>query len=146
MKHRITKHPQLEGTHSDHQGQLLALHRTTKPKPYVSEWYPNSPAAQGHAHHPLEKNLSLTPTWHNSIPFSAGSDSICCQAEHLDSLMLGCSPASCPPVCTYILSCPIPGANLALALVQLHVAGDCPHLSRSFCKDSTLGETTAHAV
>lgn len=30
MKHRITKHPQLEGTHNDHQGQLLALHRTTQ--------------------------------------------------------------------------------------------------------------------
>lgn len=34
-----------------------------------------------------------------------------------------------PLVCTYILSCPTRGQNLALALVQLHALGDCPALT-----------------
>ena len=72
---RITRYPELEGTHKNHQIQLLIPHRTTQSSNPMSE---NSVqrllellAARGcdlgslgslsHAYHPLVKNLILTP-------------------------------------------------------------------------------------
>jgi len=42
------------------------------------------------------------------------SDSTCHQPEPPDPFLWGCSPASCTPVCRYMQSCPIPGAEYGL--------------------------------
>lgn len=76
-------------------------------------------------------------SWPFWLPgYIVGSYWACHQPEHPDLFLQGCSPTSCPPVCTYIQDYIIPGAESE----KCYVVGDCIALwqgvTRSLCKAS----------
>jgi len=130
------------GSAQDHPNPNPNLHTMLKMRPCKAEWDIRSPQQLA--------VLGLRYSWPFWQPeHTAGSDSTCCQAEPLDSLTLGCSPASCPPIYTYILRCPTPGAEFGACSCSTSHSWwlPSPNIFQGLStRTLPLGKTTALAV